>query len=299
MIDMPESPRLSVIVPVYNDPVGIRDTLDSLTEQRDPPRYEVVVVDNNSTDITPDVIKEFELAYPDTVFGCEEVDVQSSYAARNTGIKYSSGEILAFIDADVTVDSTWVTDVVSKFQDSSVDYLGCRVQMYVPDGEETIWARYDVAMGLPARYYLRSKNFAPTCALAIRREVVEEVGTFDEKIVSGGDKEFGTRVSDNGFKMEYAPEIVVTHPARTSLRSLVKKARRIGTGQVQLWERHNLAIHPLSPLRLLPPSPRRVKSRTQRNRTPLVTYLLSYLLKLVQSVKAAEVYWKKILRRPR
>ncbi|QKY21772.1 glycosyltransferase [Halolamina sp. CBA1230] len=287
---------ISVIIPVFNDPEGIKETLRSLTEQSSHPEYEIIVVDNDSTDSTPDVIREFEEGYPDLVFGHSETDIQSSYAARNTGIQHASGEVLAFIDADVTVGERWVADISEKFRSSSVDYLGCNVEMYVPNGEDSIWARYDVAMGLPVQHYLETKRFAPTCALAVRREVIKQVGQFDETLVSGGDKEFGKRVSDRGFTLDYAPDIVVEHPARTSLVSLMKKADRIGEGQVQLWKRHSLAMHPVSPLRLLPPSPERVKNRTQSSQLPLGIYLISYLLKVIQTLRSVRIYFRHILR---
>ncbi|WP_336037517.1 glycosyltransferase [Halobacterium yunchengense] len=291
---MPSSPVLSVIIPVYNDPDGVRQTLSSLVAQRDNPKFEIIVVDNNSTDETPQVIEEFEREHPDIVYGYEETDVQSSYAARNTGIENASGEILAFIDADVTVADTWVADISEKFENSSVDYIGCNVEMYVPDGKDTIWAQYDVTMGLPVQHYLNAKRFAPTCALAVRRNVVEQVGLFDETLVSGGDKEFGRRVHNHNFKMGYVPDIVVKHPARTSLDSLLKKASRIGQGQAQLWSRHDLATHPLSPFRLLPPSPQRIRNRTNSSQVPLPAYFLAYFLKLVQTVQAGKLYFQQI-----
>ena len=281
---MSDKPRLSVVIPVYNDPDGIEQTVQSLVRQENAPDYEIIAVDNDSTDKTPRVIEEFEETHPDLVFGYSETDIQGSYAARNTGIEHASGDLLAFIDADVTVEDTWVADVHERFHSSEVDYLGCNVEMYIPDGEDTIWARYDVAMGLPVEHYLKTKQFAPTCALTIRRQIIERVGTFDQTLVSGGDKEFGKRVHNGGFQMDYDPAIVVQHPARTTFESHVKKAMRIGKGQAQLWNRHNLAVHPLSPSRVLPPSPQRIKGRTQLSRPPLSTYIMSYLLKLVQTV---------------
>lgn len=281
---MNSSPVLSVIIPVYNDPDGIEQTLRSLVQQENASDFEIIVVDNDSTDETPRLIKEFAETYSDLVFAYSETEIQGSYAARNTGIEHASGDLLAFIDADVTVEETWVTAVHERFQNSKVDYLGCNVEMYIPDEGNTIWARYDVTMGLPVEYYLQTKQFAPTCALVIRRRVIEEVGVFDHTIVSGGDKEFGNRVHDSGFQMDYDSAIVVRHPARTTFKSHIKKAMRIGQGQTQLWKRHNLATHPLSPSRILPPSPRRVKNRAGSSRIPLSIYLLSYFLKLIQTI---------------
>lgn len=281
---MPNKTLLSVVIPVYNDPEGIEQTLDSLIRQKNAPNYEIIVVDNDSTDETPSVIEEFEENYPDLVFGYSETRIQGSYAARNTGIEQASGDLLAFIDADITVEDTWVADIHDRFHNSNVDYLGCNVEMYIPDGENTFWARYDVAMGLPVEHYLETKQFAPTCALTIRRRVIEEVGTFDQTLVSGGDKEFGKRVYHAEFQIDYDPAITVQHPSRTTFESHLQKARRIGEGQAQLWSRHSLAAHPLSPSKVLPPSPQRIKSRTETSRTPPLVYIIAYFLKLVQTL---------------
>lgn len=285
-------PTLSVVVPVYNDPDGLRDTLESLTAQNAPVEtYELLVVDNGSTDTTPDVIEAFEERYPDLVVGLEETDIQSSYAARNTGIERARGDIVAFVDADMTVAETWVSDIRDAFAGSDVDYLGYEVKMYLPDGNESFWGRYDVATGLPVEHYLRTKRFVPTCALAVRAGVFETVGRFDASLESGGDKEFGRRVHAAGFEMGFDASITVRHPARMTFRAHVQKAKRIGRGQVQLWQLHGLAPHPLSPVRWLPPSPRRVRARSRGQSASFVRrYVLGWLLKYVQAT-AAVYYW--------
>jgi len=277
---------LSVVVPVYNDPEGIRETLGSLTDQREAPPYEVLVVDNNSTDGTADAIAEFESSRPDLVRGLSETEVQSSYAARNTGIEHAAGDVIAFVDADMTVGERWARKLVDAFEESAVDYLGYRVEMHVPAGRETVWAWYDAAMGLPVEHYVRTKRFAPTCALAVRRGVIDSVGPFDETLVSGGDKEFGNRVHEAGFAMGYTDSIAVGHPVRASLSAHVGKAARIGRGQARLWRDHGLAATPYSPTRVLPPSPTRVRNRMDGSGSFAPIYAIEYGLKLVQTASA-------------
>lgn len=284
-------PTLSVVIPVYNDPSGVRDTLRTLINQETPTdQYEILVVDNNSTDETPSVIDEFETAHSDIVTGLEETEIQSSYATRNTGIEHASGELIGFLDADVTVEETWVDDVIDRFENTDVDYLGCNVEMYIPEGKTTFWAQYDKAMGLPVKHYLKTKQFAPTAALVVRKMVLDDVGYFDEKLKSGGDKEFGYRVHEGGFVSGYAEDIVVRHPARTTFREHVKKAARIGRGRTQLWRSQGLGPHPVSPVQLLPPSIKRIKSR-MGGREPFVkVYLTAYFLKLVQTLSSIKEF---------
>jgi len=283
---MNSSRIFSVIIPVYNDPDGIEQTLQSLVRQKNAPNYEIIVVDNDSTDETPRVIEKFEENYPKLVFGYSETEIQGSYAARNTGIEHASGDLLAFVDADVTVEDTWVADIHERFQNSDVDYLGCNVEMYIPDGENTFWAQYDVTMGLPVEHYLETKQFVPTCALVVCSEVFEQLNQFDESLVSGGDKEFGRRVNKTGLTMEYAGDIVTRHPARSTFCNHVKKATRIGKGQTQLWKRHDLASHPASPVKLFPPNPSRVKSRFKEETGIIFIYFTVWFFKMVQTTSS-------------
>lgn len=250
-------PAVSVIVPVYNDPPGLRLTLESLLDQAYP-TYEVIVVDNNSTDDTAAVGRSIARSHPDLVRLESERDVQSSYAARNTGIQAAKGEILAFIDADVTVESDWLTKGVATMQAEDVQYVGCRVE--VPHEGETIVGRYNSITGFPVKQYVERNRFAPTCGLFVHSRLFVDVGTFDQSLVSGGDTEFGQRVAAAGYDLHYASEVRVEHPARTSLRSLLKKRLRIGRGitqrSIQYPDRYDPA--PLAhPLGILPPHPGR------------------------------------------
>lgn len=97
-------PEISIIIPVYNDPVGLTNTINSLVKQDFKGKYEILIVDNGSDDNTPEIIQKFEKKYSNLVEGFKENEIQSSYAARNKGIKKSRGEILVFIDADMWAD---------------------------------------------------------------------------------------------------------------------------------------------------------------------------------------------------
>lgn len=279
-------PFVSVVVPVYEDPAGVRDTLQRLRAQTYPDdRHEVVVVDNGSSDETPAVVRSFaERAGPiELTF---ERRRQGSYAARNTGIEQSSGDLFVFLDADVTVEPTWIADVVERVERTGVDYLGCAVEEYVPADESGLLGGFDVALAFPVEYYVGEKQYAPTCALAVRREVIEAVGPFRSDLVSGGDREFGERVAAAGFEQDVATDLVVRHPARTTVRELRDKYVRVGRGQEQLRRRYadSATTRPLwHPFVVLPPDPRTFSRRLSTAVGPtrwLAYYLLAYLAKL-------------------
>ncbi len=277
---------ISIILPVYNDREGIKTTLGSLSANQCE-NCEIFPVDNNSTDNTKDVIAEIASSHSNRIHPQEETDVQSSYAARNTGIEHASGDILLFLDADMWVPESWIKDMVDTLTSNDYDYMGCNVDV-VAD-QPNFWERYEQSFSFPVKTYLEDKHFAPTCALAVRREVFEEVGLFDDRLESGGDKEFGQRVHRAGFTQGYAPDITAYHPARDSWKALKSKALRIGRGRAQKRQYHPKLgePHPLHPFNYLPPSPFRLRRRfSGQDVSPASLvgfYLLEYLLKLVQS----------------
>lgn len=251
-----DNPFVSIVVPVYNDAEGLRTTVESLLEQ-EYSSFEVLVVDNNSTDETHSVACSYATAN-DTVHVEVEDGIQSSYAARNRGIRESNGEILAFVDSDMFVKPTWLDAAVETLQKKGASYLACDVEV-VPASERLV-ERYDTATGFPIRTYVREQAFAPTCCLLVRRSVFEEVGTFDARLISGGDNEFGRRVAAAGIEQHVATNATMYHPARSSFRSQISKEIRVGRGFCQLQrcypERYG------KPGR--PPRPSGAKSGTQK-----------------------------------
>lgn len=255
---------VSIIVPVYNDPKGIDMTLNSIVKQKYD-EYEIIPVDNSSTDDTPKVIRKWAQKHPSLVYPTTEHQIQSSYAARNSGIKKARGDILVFIDSDMKAPDSWIHKISeSFFTETNVDYLGYEVCIYTPEGEENIWSWYDEITGLPSRYYFNNKNFVPTSCLAVRRGVFKKVGLFEERLASGGDKEFGLRVHRHSdLRMAFKDDVIVFHPARTSFREHRKKQMRIGHGLAKLYDiskpNHdaNAALYELL-LHFIPPTPFRI-----------------------------------------
>lgn len=260
-------PFVSVICPVYNNEVGIERTLETVTTQTYPDdRYEVLTVDNASTDDTREVIRSFigSDSSPVTLF--EERKIQSSYAARNRGIRHANGEYLLFIDADMTVESDWIESIIRSMKSNAVRYMGCRVDFQLPPAPPTIAARYNSALGFPVESYLRNRHFVPTCCLSITRDVIDQIGLFDDTLKSGGDCEFGLRAHEAGIEQFYDDSIVVYHPVRTSLRALVKKKVRTTHGHEDLARKYPNRFplrSPLHPKNFLPPRPTIFRDRVR------------------------------------
>ncbi len=225
----------SIVIPVYNDPSGLRDTLDSLLAHT-PSNPEILVADNDSTDHTPKVAGEYATDH-DHVTLLHEREIQGSYAARNTGIEHASGDVLVFLDADQTVTKGWLETALDERDERDAHYLAPDVRLVAP-AEPTLAGRYNYLTGFPISKFIEEHGFAPTACLFVTRELLDDVGRFDHRLVSGGDKEFGNRVRDAGYTLHYTQNVVIHHPTRNSLRSLIKRNLRIGWGHCQLQQHY-------------------------------------------------------------
>jgi glycosyltransferase involved in cell wall biosynthesis len=295
-----ERPFVSVVVPVYEDPVGITTTLGALTTQTYPDdRHEVVVVDNGSSDNTPDMVGEIARVRDPVRLVVEPNG--GSYAARNAGIESARGSVLSFVDADMWVGPDWLERVVGRLAETDAAYLACDVELPAPSGRQSLVERYNRRTAFPVREYVEEWAFAPTCCLTVRREVVEDIGAFDDRLVSSGDREFGNRVADAGYDPVFAEDVTMTHPPRTTLSSLVGKAVRIGVGSCQVRryhpERYGRPLHKLAnPLTYTPPLPRSMASHVRGwDGVPLSRKLSFALLSWVLTLAKAVGAWREAL----
>ncbi|MBW2624543.1 MAG: glycosyltransferase [Deltaproteobacteria bacterium] len=228
-----DHPYLSVIIPVFNSEAGISHTLESLLKQDYPPdRWEVIVVDNNSFDRTLEAARSFQEKL--ALLSIEKETIQSSYAAMNKGIKAAQGEILAFIDADMTVGPAWLSRGVADIMDKEADYVGCRVRIYIDQDSTSAWAIYNQRTGFQMKAYMEKGGYSGAGCLFVRKSVFNELGLYDSRFKSAGDLEFGNRVRDAGFKMLYNHHNVMLHPARKNMYELIKKTVRDSRGHIDL-----------------------------------------------------------------
>lgn len=223
-----ERPFVSVIVPVYNDPDGIRRCLTALTEQTYPDdQYEVLAVDNGSTDNTPEVVRDFE-----RVELLVEDEIQGSYAARNRGIEAATGEIFAFTDADCTPDPNWIAAGVETLDRDDTDLVGGRVVFEFSD-QKTAAERFDASVNMRNDQSVQD-GVVKTANVIVRRAVVEDIGPFPQHLPSGGDVHWTGAATDAGYTLVYGEDVIVRHPSR-QFRELLRKQYRVGKGQIQIW----------------------------------------------------------------
>jgi len=219
-------PAVSVIVPVLNGEGTIRICLDSLMKLGYPSdRIEIVVVDNGSTDRTPEIAGEF----PVKLVRCHSP--VGSYAARNAGIRESSGELLAFTDSDCRVEPTWLKSVLPHFECAGVGAVGGAI---APEEPASFVEQYAIARHHCSGRRAYEHDFVPACLTAnvvYRRHVFDKVGLFEAGWPSGGDIDLAWRMQmHGGLDLVFEPSAVVHHRHRSSLGGLYRQRRRTAIG---------------------------------------------------------------------
>lgn len=222
-----EYPVISIIIPVFNDVERLQTCLDALRGQTYPPdRYEIVVVDNGSSDDLQPVVSQFSQAR--LVYEPQP----GSYAARNRGIDLAKGEIIAFTDSDCTPAPDWLEKGAAALLSlPNGGIVAGRVELYYQNpSRPTAVELFDSITFLQQKRYVEQDHFGATANLFTFKAVLDSVGPFNTAMKSGGDAEWGNRVFDQGYTVAYAEDSWVAHPARQSWGELYKKVVRITGG---------------------------------------------------------------------
>jgi glycosyltransferase AglI len=232
-------PKISVIIPFrdarHQLPVLVNALQRQTFAQND---FEVIWIDDASRDGGGRWLQE---QLPPGWRLLVHPDPRGSYAARNAGLRVAAGENLAFTDVDCRPDADWLEQGVAAL--ASAPRVAGRIHLEL-SGSPSTAELVDASRFLRQRRYVQ-EGFAATANLFVHRNVFGAVGEFDEHLQSGGDQEFGWRCSQAGISIQYAENAVVSHPARTSLRQLLRKGERIGFGAGQVMRRGGMPLRAL------------------------------------------------------
>jgi len=228
-------PFASVIIPVYNDVEGLTRCLEALHAQTYPEdRYEVIAVDNNSSEPIDSVVDPFP-----RVRGAFE-SRKGSYAARNRGLEVARGEVLAFTDADCIPEPDWLENgmrALRRMEGRGI--VGGRVEFQFQDPDRLQpYELVETSLFLNQETSVQRSHFAVTANMFTTQSVVADLGPFDPRLQSGGDREWGHRAHRAGFEVQFAPDALVKHPTRESAAALFRKIRRVTKGQYDLRTRN-------------------------------------------------------------
>lgn len=227
-------PIVSVVVPVFNGARTIEDCITSIVQADYPPQLrEIVIVDNASTDPTPRLVARFPVA-------CVTELERGPAPARNRGICASSGDIVAFTDADCVVARDWLRELVAAFEDDDrVMAVAGECVAYPPTTPAQRYMMDRVPCMQRAALSAVRPYFA-TGNVAFRREAFARVGLFDPRFITGEDQDFAWRFLRAGLTFRYAARSVVFHQHRRNARELFMQQLGWGRGAVLLRRHHGV-----------------------------------------------------------
>jgi len=254
-------PDLSLIIPTYNGGWVLQRTLEALRGQDAPPeRFEVILVDDGSTDGSVDGLDA--PSGPVAVRLIRQVN-RGRAAARNRGAAEARGRVLLFLDADIWASPGLISAHLKHHAGARhIGVQGRSVQH--PDSLKTVFMR--ATNLLPDTTIRRRNNLSPmhvvTRNFSVTTGAFREVGEFDERFVGYGweDIELGIRLRAAGVTLLYEPAAFAYHHHVQTLQGLLPKLRQLGEGAVYFWRKHGkstqlgvfLEIHPaLLPLKWL------------------------------------------------
>lgn len=223
-------PLISVIIPVKNDTLRLTKCLEALESQNMPQgSFEVIVVDNNSSPAVPSDIVVFRKIPVKLIMELRP----SGFAARNTGVINSNGNILAFTDADTVPAPDWLKNGSECLTDSNnAPFAGGKVEIELSEKPGPV-EFFEYFYGFDQEKYIKDLNFAVTANMFTTRDLFNKTGGFSNELKSGGDREWGNRASKHG-KGVYCKDAVVLHPARKDWDELSLKIRRTLEGYFQI-----------------------------------------------------------------
>ncbi len=237
-----DGPLVSIIIPARNEAANIERCLGALRRQTYP-KIEIVVIDNCSTDNT--ALLAQGLAH-------KVVDERRKgiVHAKNAGIKASSGDLVATIDADCLAREDWIKELLPCFEDAGV--AGAGGPNIAHENSGAIQGYIDALMLLlckwiGSRYVTqdtlrRDVTHIPGCNAIYRRTVLDKLGGFDPRLLTVEDEELDYRILAAGHRIIYVPSAVVFHRRRGDCLSFARQIYRYAIGRMQFIRLHRLYL---------------------------------------------------------
>lgn len=224
---------VSVIVPAYNAQATIAKVIQSICALKFDKPYEVIVVDDGSTDTTASIIKTF-----DRVKYCYQINAGPA-SARNHGARIARGEYLAFTDSDCLVHEDWLTELLKCFDDKNI---GVVCGSYGIANKESLLARC-----IHAEIRFRHTKLMPEFPKAFggynfcaRKEVFSAVGGFNEtyRYASGEDNELSYKILHAGYRIKFNRQALVDHYHPTDPMRYMSEQSRHGQWRVVMYAQY-------------------------------------------------------------
>jgi GT2 family glycosyltransferase len=229
---LPEYPKVSVVVCAYNAERTMAPCLAAL-EKLNYPNYEVIVVNDGSTDRTREISERFD---------CVRLINQENKglsAARNVGIAAATGKIVAFTDSDCVADPDWLTYLVATFLRTGRSAVGG--PNFPPPEDTLVPSAAAVSPGGPTHVLLNDEvaEHIPGCNMAFRKAALEEIKGFDPLFrAAGDDVDLCWRLQNQGYQIGFSPAAIVWHFRRNTVKAYLNQQRGYGKAEAQLYFKH-------------------------------------------------------------
>ena len=241
--------KLSIVICSYNRAQYIGDALDSLYKQTTSlSDFEVMLVDNNSTDGTPEVYKSWREIHPEGNFQYLTEHQQGASFARNTGAAHAKTGWLCFMDDDAVAFPDFVANIIKHTQEKPtiVGFGGKIIPKYIP--EKPVWMSYYVSSLVgnfdysPVPCAFKKGKYPLESNMVIKKSVFDQIGGFNTTLpgvmgtlrIGGEGKELFYKVIGLGEEIYYDPNIIVYHVVETNKLTkeyLYRVASGIGRGE--------------------------------------------------------------------
>ncbi len=230
-------PKISVVVATYNAAHTLDDCLASLLHLRYP-NYEVIVVNDGSTDGSDAIIQR----YP---FRAITTPNRGVSAARNEGMRAATGEIVAYIDSDARADRDWLSYVAATFLESNV--VGVGGPNLLPPEDNWVANCVYRSPGGPTQVMLNDQaaEHIPGCNMAFWKRDLEDIGGFDPIFTKAGDDvDICWRLLEKGYQIGFNPSALVWHHRRPSARNYWRQQVGYGFAETLLEKKHPNKFNP-------------------------------------------------------
>lgn len=238
------SPIVSIIIPCRNEEKYIGTCLKSIAANDYPKdRLEVLVVDGMSQDGTREIVEEYANRY--SCIRLLDNPKRITPAALNIGIAHSSGEVIIRMDAHAEYQPDFVSQSVDWLRRTGADVVGGPI--ITKPGTKTLMAKaialatsHPFGVGNSRFRTSKREGFVDTVPFgAYRREVFNQVGLFDERLVRNQDNELSARILRSGRKIYQTPRLTASYYNQATLLGLLKQATRTG-----MWNILTIKITP-------------------------------------------------------
>ena len=234
MVTTSISPTVSVVIPVLDGALTIREQLDALERQSATAPWEVIIADNGSTDDTVQIVRGHSITQRVPVSVIDASATRGVNHARNCGVRAARADIIAICDADDRVDAGWVQAYADGLTECT---MGMAAGPTTTDDINE--PRFRLHNG-----HVRPFTFGPYVAgiganFGFQRHVWEQLGGFDESFIGGFDEiDFMIRAQKAGIPLMWLPDAVVHYRFATSMRAIWRRHLRRGMMRVRMSQLH-------------------------------------------------------------